>query len=449
MIILEQQKQIIKPHKIESWNKLWKLALIEQDLYGKYLFYNHISCIIDIMNFKKGLNRNLDLRSHILFISPTASGKDEGVILVKNVFKKLNALIELGDIVDLEIIYYLTENDVTDATLVGSIDVLAISYNKKNKFIKGMKGYKDIAKKGILSYTHHLSATEAKEYFKTHRYAEKTLTHIRELTNKERKVTKGLSQVHNINFYSPTTLLLCVQPIHVDILELIHDGTIGRFFIHEKKINEDTHNKIINAIITDTLKTEFTLLNKITSTDEFKNYIEYLKNTISWYKKNFNQIELEKDLDKYTREKVKAFQEQVLKGMMTLDRELILGYIRLCTKNLSKLIRLDAISNHKSVIRKENVDNVFYLYKSSIITVKQTIQKTGNEKKKIFYVVQSILKQHKQMTKEQLKKEIHNRIGFGRNKSTDLIADFIMQGILLTEKQGKTHYIKLNEKYNN
>lgn len=431
---------------LDVWRRVYNNKIVGQDILCDLAYYNTLSTIIDSKIMKWGYDD--DLRVHVFAMSDTVTGKDETDNFIRDVFYQINRLTELeGDnkLTEQEKIYFFTENEVNDAHLVGTIDEFKVSYNKKKGLYKGQEGYVDVVKMGLLQYAHHLTSTEAKAYFTARRHSELIKTHIREATNKSRRVAKGLAQEHNINYKSPTTFLLFVQPQVINLLEEIQDGTLGRFFVYRRQCNSKFHKQIVDKI-----NQAACCINNNNCDYKIVDVVGHFVEVIKWYHNNIRAIfsDYNKNnmlLYNYTHSKLSELDEQIYSGLDNLDKALLSGYARLATQNLHKLIKLNAISNMEITRKPKHVDNVVDIYMSSIETVKDVIKNSTHDKK-IWYCIQSIFKNNSEIEAEKLYVEMTNVIGLQRNRCLSIVKDFVIQGLLSNKKVGRHSLYSLKMK---
>lgn len=436
----------------ENWEKLWNKLIVEQNEWKDIAYYNLISTIVDKMNRQKQVPR--DLRTAGIFLSPTASGKDEGVGLIQDILKGINKLISKEELKEIETPFiYMTQNNVTDATLVGSYSEEKERENrrKKTNYEKREQKAKEKGQEfnevleledpidyGLLQYVDHLSSTEAIKYLQRgRRYSEDALTYIREALNRRRKVTKGLSKAHDISYEAASNLLLCLQPLKIDIADLIHDGSLGRFpLLYQKSITEEEHDAIVDVILEENLgENPNSARDDITILPEYHEFMKSLQEFIIFYSYQINSIRNSEGLVQYAKKVNKEDRELIWNQLDNIDSILLSGYYRLVIKGSVKFAYLTAVSRKSNVVEQSDYDKARDLLLMSLNTVKQILLKTSNDKK-LFYVTIELFRKQQFYSKEEFKSQILNSVGFSsRQLGVNILNGLMNQRVI--EIKGK------------
>jgi len=412
----------------DMWDMIWNHEIVSQPFWKDLCFYSMLSAVLQ--------EKEKDYRIHGIFSSFTSTGKDEGINLTQKVIEDFG-------------LSTLTLSEATDKTLVGGINETLKEFNSKNglaedetKIIRGNEvSYQTPIEKGVLSTCQWLAFPEAESIFKPGVANMRVQSILRQAMDKKRRVEKGVGGFI-IKAETNTSILLASYPLDDVIGKILDNGLFQRVIFFDAKISEEMSEIIENHQI-----------KKMFNPDDIDKYnkdiyifhlVEKLKETKMWYEENKNEI-------KYKNNEIgnhlTILKDKFKKSYSMLpkhDKHILDAVLRRGIVNINKLCMLNAVWNHKKVLTKDTVEEMFNFYIQSLNCIKYLLLKKDNNQK-LMISLRYMLKDGKR-TSTFIYEEMKKHMGI---TSTSVFANFkkkaLAQKVVEEIKEGNFRYLQLNK----
>jgi len=354
----EQEVIDLQYNEIKTlWSIIWNSRIVRQDIWKQMLLFNMIGTFLD--------EREEDYRLHLIFSSPSGSGKDEGINIVYDILKKLGMSVH-------------KPSSITDRTLIGAVNIVAVEFNTKNKEKIEQGKIKEREEKdlGILSTAHWIAFAESETVFRPSAYNKQLHVLLRQAMDKTRFIEKGVTG-RMLNTITNTSFVFSTYTMNKTIYALLDNGLFQRAIYYNKEIEEDDHDAIVAKMFdiitkTETKKTEeIHLIKLLDKMREMKKWYSINKDFISWFKGSekymyilwYDYKKTYDSLDKY-------------------DKGSLNSMLRRGVSNIIKLLKLNSICQMKDIISKEDIDMIFSLYVKCMDSVADVIKNQDPELKR-------------------------------------------------------------------
>lgn len=424
---LEGEEELIDFYTIKQlWDKIWDNSIAKQPIWKDLCFYNLLGTVLN--------EKDEDYRVHLIFSSYSTSGKDEGVNLINEVLERLE---------------YTTKRpaEVTDRTLVGSINQVAIEYNTKHGLtaeeqVNGSKTYKDPIEKGWLEDTHWLAITEAESIFRPGAHNKHVQIILRQAMDKSRRVEKGVGG-YSVPVNTNTSIILTTYKMDNIVNAILHNGLFQRSIFYLKELSRDDHKEIRSHIV-----------NSRFSTKKKKNFnkekyimklLEKLREMKKWYEENKKEIDYEEGCDNFVNDLMKITEDNYGE-YMKIDLEILDSMIRREGVHLHKLCVLDAVSKKQTLIKKRTIKSCYDIIMECIDSIKVLV--TNQDKsKKIKFSILKLLSLKGSMPKMQIHYELEERYKIkSPNIKSNMIKQLLDTELINTFESGRKTMIMLTDK---
>jgi len=413
----------------QLWNEIWNNSITNQPVWKDLCFYNLLGTIIDEKD------PDIDLRVHVIFASDSGSGKDEGVLLVRDILERLG---------------YKTKSPstVTDKTLIGNINQVKIDFNTKYQLSaeepsKGKNVYKEPIEKGWLENTNWISFSECEFILKPGLYNRNVQVILRQAMDKSRRVDKGVAG-YEIKLKTNTSFIMTTYPMNTIINSVLHNGLFQRTLFYNKILTPEEHKQIRKFIN----KRNFGKIDDKFNKEEYiSKFLEKLRNIKQWYQENKSQFIYEEDADilanvlwdKHENEYVNFYPE---------DKKILDSIVRRSSNNLEKLTKLEAIANMKTFITQNDIRKAFKLAALCTDSIKDLIVKQDKFTKRLYAILQMIEKGSvsKGMIYDELEKTFNLK---SPNLRVSVLKSLIDRGFITIFKSGRNEMLTLTEKGRN
>lgn len=344
----------------QLWDIIWNGRIAQQPVWKDLCFYNMISAILQ--------EEDKDLRAHVIFSCMSSTGKDEGISLVEQILNKLGLITHV-----------LAE--ITDRTLVGSINQYAIETNTKKDLKEGDEKYREVIDMGILAKgkSDWVAFPEAESVFKPGPYNKKMQLIFRQVMDKRRQIKKGVGG-HIINLYTNTVLMLSTYSMDKDIYSLLMNGLFQRTLFYRKQFTHKDHKAVRRYIVNRNFNP--LIIENYDEIDYINILVQKLNTMKLWYDENKNNIKYSKTIDETINYYWDKYEDSY-EVLTSQDRDLLDSIVRRSTVNLDKLIKITAIWNMKTNISTGDIDICFNLLKDCIDSVKNLITSQDRSTKQI------------------------------------------------------------------
>lgn len=338
------------------WKIIWNSKIACQDIWSKLALFNLLGTVLD--------ERIEDYRLHVVFSSPSGSGKDEGVNLIHEVLTKMGYSAH-------------KPASMTDRTLVGAVNAVAIEYNTKNrdKIEDGRATEKEEVEMGLLSTANWIAFPESETVFRPGMYNKQLHVLLRQAMDKSRTIEKGVTG-RLIDLKTNTTFIFTTYTMSETIYKLLDNGLFQRGIYYNKILSDDEHDIIVGKMfeknIIDTAKQNLYFMDKL---------IERLKVMKTWYEANKNNIVYFKTASDYQKQLWAEYKKDY-EVLERYDKDNLNSMLRRGVNVMDRLLKLNSICQMKTNITKEDVDEMFTLYKLCMDSVKKVIQSQNSDVKK-------------------------------------------------------------------
>ena len=414
----------------QIWRNVWvNKPILSQELWMNICFHNMLGTILTEREGK-------DLRIHSIFTSPTSSGKDEGVDLVRYFLEEIGFKTSVP-------------SSITDKTLVGGMNQTIKENNDKynltednNEHVRGKTTYtyRDPKEVGELGSADWMAIPESEFVFKPGSFNRNLQTILRQAMDNKREIQKGVGG-EMIKVYTNTSFLITTYPIPDAMVKILNNGIFQRC-LYYNRILDDEDREIIDEGIR---KLKF---NKAVNTEyddkEWKTIlIERLKLIREWYTENKDNIELFDGMDLYIGKKIAEY-KQTYNILNWQDRGIMNAIITRGYGILERLILHNTIYKMKLKIDKEDVDDAFDLFFICADSVKMLLLKDTSINKEINTLC-LILKDGKK-SKMEVHKILQEKLEMNNiNKRTNLIKAALDKGDIQCYKEGRNTYLHMEE----
>ena len=351
----------------QLWDIIWDGRIAQQPVWRDLCFYNLISTIIREMDE--------DYRIHVIFSCITTSGKDEGLNLSEQILQKLD---------------YKTYRpaEITDRTLLGSVNPWAIEYNTKKGLKEGDEGWREVREYGILANENSdwIAFGEAETVIKPGTHNRKIQLILRQAMDKRRKIEKGVSGIM-FSIYTNATILLTTYSMDKDIYKLLNNGLFQRALFYRKNFTSEDHKATRHHIS----KRNFS--QNIKQNYKEQEYMELLMDKLKqmkiWYEENKNNVVFSDNVADMVNQKWIKYEKSygVIPGM---DRLILDSIVRRSAVNLRKLVMLTAVWQMKNFVNTDDIDRCFKLLFTCIDSVKSLIanqDKVAKQNEALLYIL--------------------------------------------------------------
>ena len=412
----------------DLWDMIWNHEIVEQPFWKDLCFYSMLSSIVQ--------EKEKDYRIHGIFSSFTSTGKDEGINLTQKVID------EFG-------LSTLTLSEATDKTLVGGVNETLKEFNSKNGLVEGetkvIRGkeltYQTPIEKGVLSTCDWIAFPEAESIFKPGAANMRVQSILRQGMDKKRRVEKGVGGFI-IKAETNTVVMMATYPLDDAISKVLDNGLFQRviFFDAEisKKMGELIEDHLVEKIFNPDAAGKY---NK----DTYIFYlVEKLKEIKTWYDENKSDIKYKDSEVSNHLSRLKNKFKKSYSMLQDSDQYILDAILRRGLVNINKLCMLNAVWNHKKVVTKESVEEMFRFYVKSLDCVKYLLLKKNTAQKHLL-ALRFILKDGKQ-TSTFVYEEMKKNVGI---KSSGAFIKFkksaVDRGTIHEVKEGNFRYLVLNK----
>jgi len=412
----------------QLWNIIWENTIAVQEKWRDLCFYNLMGTVLDERD------PDIDLRMHIMFASGSGSGKDMGANLLMNV---------LGRFGDIKI---NKPNDITDKTLVGSINQTAIEYNTKwdlneEEKVKGSRTFKSPIEEGLLATSNWIDFGECENVIKPGNYNRRLQSILRESMDIQRRVEKGVAG-KEIKIKTNTSFVMTTFLMNKAVHSVLSNGLFQRMLFYNKQLSKEEHNQICD------FDSQKRFGKKIANSFNKEEYIiklvHRLKEMKKWYYENRFKFEFEdSSADLVTMLRKKA--EKDYSDFFEEDSEILDAMFRRAGGTLERLCKLSAISKMKIFISKNTIRECFKMIETCVDSIKDLLLRQDKGTKRMYSVLQIISKSgHTKGTiSEMLEKKFKMK---NTNKRVEFVRSLIEQGYITTYKVGRSDMLSLTEK---
>lgn len=427
---LESEDDLLDIMTIKQlWNSIWDLNIKFQPIWRDLCFYNMLGTILD--------EREDDLRIHVMFSSESGTGKDEGVNLVHKVLDSLGCKTK-------------RPAEVTDRTLIGAVNQIAVEYNTKNDLTednqerKG-KTFKKPIEEGWLADTNWIAFSEAETILlKPSPHNLHIQLILRQAMDKERKVEKGVGGF-DIPITTNTSFIFTTYKMNAVINAILNNGLFQRTLFYDKDLTQEEHEGIIEYVCNKRFGTK-------SDKELFKKYfyvlIEKLKAMKKWYYENKKDIVSIENMNKLAINLWKNAGKEY-SFLMDMDRRIIESMSRRTADIVYRLSLLSCVAEQKTKIDSTDIRDAFKLIMECLSSISTLVIGQDKNRKKI-YMTLKIVYTSGSISKMQLHYELQNKL---KMKSTATRSEFIKylitQEYLTTFKDGRTDMLLLTDKGQN
>lgn len=427
MYKLEGDEELIDFYTIKQlWDKIWNNDIAQQPIWKELCFYNMLGTILN--------EKNEDYRVHLIFSSYSTSGKDEGVNLINEVLERLG---------------YVTKRpaEVTDRTLVGAVNQIAVEYNTKHGLtaedqVNGNKTYKDPVEKGWLEDTHWLALSEAESIFKPGVHNKHVQIILRQAMDKSRRIEKGVAG-YSIPVITNTSIVLTTYKMDNVVNSILHNGLFQRAIFYLKELSRDEHKKIRSHIVNSRFSTK--TKEKFDKEKYIMKLLEKLREMKKWYDENKKNITYEDGCNNFVNDLLKITEDNYGE-YMKIDLEILDSMIRREGVHLHKLCVLDAVCKKKTIINKRIIKSCYNIIMECIDSIKLLV--TNQDKsKKIKFSILKLLSLKGSMPTMQMHYELENRYKIkSPNTKSNMIKNLMNLELISSFGSGRKTMINLTDK---
>jgi len=414
----------------QIWRNIWiNKPILSQELWMNICFHNMLGTTLTDRDGK-------DLRIHSIFTSPTSSGKDEGVDLVRYFLEELGFKTSVP-------------SSITDKTLVGGMNQTIKENNDKynltadnSEYTRGKTThvYRDPKEVGELGSADWMGIPESEFVFKPGSFNRTLQTILRQAMDNKREIQKGVGG-EMIKVYTNTSFLITTYPIPDAMVKILNNGIFQRCLYYNRILDDEDRENIDEGI----RKLKF---NKAVNTEyndkEWKNILlERLKLIKEWYNENKDNIELFDGMDLYIGKKVSDY-KKTYDVLNWQDRGIMNAIITRGYGIIEKLILHNTIYKTKLLIDKEDVDDAFDLFFICADSVKLLLLKDTSINKEINTLC-LILKDGKK-SKMEVHKILREKLDMtNSNKRTGLIKAALDKGAIQSFREGRNTFLHMEE----
>jgi len=420
---LVDDEQILNILSIKQlWDIIWESQIAQQPVWRDLCFYNLISTIIK--------EKEEDYRIHVIFSCVSSSGKDEGLNLVEKVLKKLGYKA-------------FRPAEITDRTLVGSVNQWAIEYNTKKGLKEGDKGWREVRQYGLLANENSdwLAFGEAETVLKPGVHNKKIQLILRQAMDKRRKIEKGVSGIM-FDIYTNATIMMTTYSMDKDIYKLLMNGLFQRALFYRKELSKKEHDAIRKHINFRYFDSNFKKSYKMS--DYMNALLEKLKHMKLWYEENKHKIQTYENAIDTIEYRWKEY-EKKYESLPKSDRVILDSIVRRAVTNLYKLLVLTAVWQMKTKLDIKDIDYCFSLLFACIDSVKDLVVSQNKYEKEI-NVALEILKGGS-MSAGNLHKKLEDSLGVRSTATKNRIIKKLKRLGYITEfKDGKYTMYMLTDK---
>jgi len=426
MYELNNGEEIIDFYTIKQlWDKIWDNSIAQQPVWKELCFYNLLGTILD--------EKQDDLRVHLIFSSYSTSGKDEGVNLINEILERLK---------------YITKRpaEVTDRTLLGAVNQVAVEFNTKNGLteenqINGSKTYKNPIEKGWLENTHWLALSESESIFRPGAHNKHVQIILRQAMDKSRRIEKGVAG-YSIPVTTNTSIVLTTYKMDNIVNAILHNGLFQRAIFYLKDLTDVDHKVIRKHIV----KSKFnTKTEKSFNKEKYiMKLLEKLRDMKKWYEENKKDFKFEAGSDNFV-DDLWEIAEANYSEFMAIDKEILNSMVRRESVHLYKLCVLDAVWRKQTLIEKKMIKSCYNIIMECIDSIKILVT-SQNKDKKIKFSILKLLSLKGSMPKMQMHYELENRFKIKTsNMRSKMIKQLIDLELIGTFESGRNTMIMINE----
>jgi len=424
---MEGDEELIDFYTIKQlWDKIWDNSIAKQPIWKDLCFYNLLGTVLN--------EKEDDYRVHLIFSSYSTSGKDEGINIINEILERLN---------------YITHRpaEVTDRTLVGSINPVAIEYNTKHGLtaeeqINGNKTYKDPVEKGWLEDTHWMAISEAESIFRPKSHNQHVQIILRQTMDKSRRVEKGVGG-YSVPVNTNTSVILTTYKMDNIVNAILHNGLFQRAIFYLKELSRDDHKGIRTEIV----NSRFATKNKKVFNKEkyIMKLLEKLREMKKWYEENKKDIDYEEGCDIFVNDLMRITEDNYGE-YMKIDLEILDSMIRREGVHLHKLCVLNAVSKKQTLISKQMIKPCYDIIMECIDSIKVLVTNQDKNKKMRFSILK-LLSLKGSMPKMQIHYELEERYGLkSPNMKSAMIKKLIDLELMSTFESGRKTMVLLTDK---
>ena len=408
----------------QLWDEIWNHKIACQPVWKDLCFYNLIGTILD--------EKEEDYRVHVIFSSPSGSGKDEGINIIQDILERLQ---------------YKTAKptDITDRTLIGSINQVKVEFNVKHGLDednpeKGKYVYQNPIDKGLLSDLHWLAFGEAEVVLKPGSYNKKIQVILRQVADKSRRIEKGVGGVR-IPIVTNTSFILTTYEMDSIMHSLLHNGLFQRALFYRKVLTQQEHEKIRMHISKSGFGNGKNTFNEKKYIGKF---LEKLKIMKKWYEENKSEIKAMSDMDILVENLWKKFESNYREYMIE-DKDILNSLVRRYADYLRRLAVLNSVWNMKAEISKESISECFKLILTCVLSIQNMIFKKDTYKKRLYVMLQIIARES--ISKGALSQKIEEKFSIKSSATkSKLISQMVSLEYANTFKNGRYEMLTLTQK---
>ncbi|MCK5624982.1 hypothetical protein KAI04_04020 [Candidatus Pacearchaeota archaeon] len=411
----------------QLWDEIWNHKITSQSVWKDLCFYNLIGTLID--------ENKEDYRVNLIFSSPSGTGKDEGMNIVRDILERLQLTV-------------YQPATITDRTLLGAVNQKATEYNTQYGLseiepIKGNKEWKDPVEKGILDDANWIGCSESEFIFKPGSYNRNIQLILRQAMDKSRLVSKGVGG-HIIPVKTNTSFILTTYSMDTIINSVLHNGLFQRCLFYCKMLAKGEHKTIRKHINKHSFNTKYRV--EFNEDKFISKFLEKLRNMKKWYIEHKSDIEFEEGSDTLV-DKLWDKVEADYETYFAEDKNILDSMVRRLSKYVEKLTILNGVWNMNNNIKHDQIKESFELIKICIDSVKDMVMRQDKNKKIQYSILNTIAKES--ISKMVLHKAMDETYKIkSPNKRTQIINQLINKDLISTFKSGRNDMLIITTKGN-
>jgi hypothetical protein len=259
--------------------------------------------------------------------------------------------------------------------------------------------------------------------------------------DKSRRVEKGVSG-ELLDITTNTVFSFCTYPLDSVVSGILHNGLFQRSVFLYKNITDEEDEKIFDHVqvklYNETWKENFNRQEYISL------LIRKLKNIKIWYEENKHKIKFFKEAEDHSKRIWKAYSED-FNLIVKADRDIMRSIRLRMSINLEKVIVLNAISNMKTHIDYEDVNELFNMFKVCLDSIKIFLGQIKSVDKQKFAIL-NILKSGSKSSMT-VHDELKDKVGMKSiNARCKLIRQMKELDLISEYNEGKYTMLRLTQK---